>query len=300
MSRQGTIKRYSLILQKVGSNQFPSLREIQDYLEEEGFTISTRTTQRDLEAIRNEFGVEITYNNHKNGYFIDEKNSVNIPSFLRFLEIVNTAELLIQCVQDGKENLKYLSLESSENFQGIHHLKALLEATTRKIELAIKHLNYSTGKIKEYQVQPYLLKEYQNRWYLIAFVRGLKEFRTFGIDRILEVTLKNETFIPDPKSKIAEKFENIIGVSYNNNKLQKVILSFTIEQANYIKSLPLHKSQKIVVENADEVRCEYILSPNFEFIQRILMLGPQVKVIEPQFIIDEVKQYLKEALDNYK
>ena len=256
MSRQGTIKRYSLILQKVGSNQFPSLREIQDYLEDEGFTISTRTTQRDLEAIRNEFGVEITYNNYKNGYYIDEKNSVNIPSFLRFLEIVNTAELLIQCVQDGKENLKYLSLESSENFQGIQHLK--------------------------------------------AYVKGLKEFRTFGIDRILEVTLKNETFIPDPKSKIVEKFENIIGVSYNNNKLQKVILSFTIEQANYIKSLPLHKSQKIVVENADEVRCEYILSPNFEFIQRILMLGPQVKVIEPQFIIDEVKNYLKEALNNYK
>ena len=59
MSRQATIKRYSLILEKINSNQMPSFDELKTFLDDLGFEISKRTLQRDIEQIRNEFGVEI-------------------------------------------------------------------------------------------------------------------------------------------------------------------------------------------------------------------------------------------------
>lgn len=94
MSKHGTIRRYTLEIEKIRRGQFPSFQEIKDYLFEHGFEIGARTIQRDIEQIRFEFGIEIKYDRDKNGYYIDYVNSLNIESFFRFLEIVNTAELL--------------------------------------------------------------------------------------------------------------------------------------------------------------------------------------------------------------
>jgi len=96
MSKHGTIRRYTLIIEKLKSNQYPSFDEIKNHLFNVGFEISNRTIQRDIEQIRFEFGIEIMYDRFKNGYYIDYENSINIVSFFRFLVMVNTAELLTQ------------------------------------------------------------------------------------------------------------------------------------------------------------------------------------------------------------
>jgi len=69
-----------------------SAQQILDYLEEIGLKISKRTPERDFDAIRNEFGVEITFDKSKRGYYIDEASSIDIPAFIRFLEIANTSK----------------------------------------------------------------------------------------------------------------------------------------------------------------------------------------------------------------
>ena len=91
MTKHGTIRRYSLIIEKMGNKQYPSFNLIKDYLHEHGFELSSRTIQRDLEQIRFEFGIEINYNRNKNGYYIDEELSINMNAFLQFIEIVSTA-----------------------------------------------------------------------------------------------------------------------------------------------------------------------------------------------------------------
>ena len=91
MSIHGTIRRYTLIIEKINRKQYPSFDTIKDYLFEHGFEVSARTIQRDIEQIRFDFGIEIQYDRYKNGYFIDVDSSINIESFLRFLEIVGTA-----------------------------------------------------------------------------------------------------------------------------------------------------------------------------------------------------------------
>ena len=105
MSTQGTIKRYHLTVEKVANAIFPSFDDIKSYLHDQGFEISQRTLQRDIEQVRNEFGVEIIYDRSRNGYYIDKEDSLNLESFLRFLEMMVTDNIIADCLKDGKDNM---------------------------------------------------------------------------------------------------------------------------------------------------------------------------------------------------
>lgn len=300
MSHHGTIRRYTLIIEKLKSNQYPSLNEIIDYLNNIGLKTSKRTTERDLDAIRNDFGIEISYNRLNDGYFIDYDNSINIESFFRFLEIVNTAELLSESLSESKEALSYISFDTGGGLKGIEYLKPLLQAIKEHRKVAFKHFNFHTELNKSYSMKPYLLKEYQNRWYIVGVVEGINELRTFGIDRLEDLKLKTDTFIPDKKINPLAKFEQIVGLVYSDAEQQRIVLSFTPNQGHYIKTLPIHKSQQILVDDATEFRIELKLIPNFELTQKILMNADAVKVVEPKWLADEIKNILLSSIENYK
>lgn len=299
MSRQGTIRRYALIIEKVSREDFPSKKQILDYLDFHGFEISDRTLSRDIAAIRLEFHTEITYHSGKDGYFIDYDNSIDIDGFMRFLEIVNTAELLVESLKQSKDSLENISFDQGGGLRGVELLKPLLGAIRDHRKITFKHLNYQTGKTNTFTLSPYLLKEYQNRWYVIGLVAGMKDLRTFGVDRITELEVKTDTFVPSPKYNPKETFKDTIGLFYSMRKKERVVLSFTPSQGNYIKSLKLHSSQTELVNDDTEYRIELNIIPNLEFIQIILMHSDQVRVIEPQWLIDEIKSLLKNTLKKY-
>jgi len=300
MSKHGTIRRYTLEIEKIRRGQYPSFQELKDYLFEHGFEIGDRTLQRDIEQLRFEFGIEITYDRNKNGYYIDYENSLNIESFFRFLEIVNTAELLIESLQESKDSLKHISFDTGYGLKGIENLKPLLKAIKDNRKISFTHFNFHTEKSRKYTLKPYLLKEYQNRWYVVGLLGNLKEFRTFGIDKIENLEVKTETFKVDNKLNPIEMFEKTIGLVYSQNTSQNVILSFTPTQGKYIKTLPLHTSQKIIIDNDTEFRISITVIPNYELTQLILKHGDTVKVIKPEWLVDEIKSNLKRTIENYK
>jgi predicted DNA-binding transcriptional regulator YafY len=299
MSKHGTIRRYTLEIEKIKTNHFPSFQEIKDYLADHGFEVGDRTIQRDIEQIRFEFGMEIKYNRDKKGYYIDYENSLHIESFFRFLEIVNTAELLTNSLLESKNSLKHISFGSEGTLKGIENLKPLLEAINNNRKISFTHTNFHTDKSKKYNLMPYLLKEYQNRWYIVGVVEGLNEIRTFGIERIENLTIETETFKPNKKFNPLDKFNQTIGLVYSENTVQTIVLSFSAFQGKYIKTLPLHSSQKVIIDNENEYRISLEIIPNYELIQLILRHGETVKVIEPEWLALEVKTILKNTLELY-
>ena len=80
---------------------------------------------------------------------------------------------------------------------------------------------------------------------------------------------------------------------------KKVLLAFSAYQAKYIKTLPLHKSQVIVSENDNEVIFGLFVAPNYELLQRILMYGKEVRVLEPESLANQVKDILTESIKKY-
>ena len=299
MSKHGTIRRYSLEIEKIKANNYPSFQEIRDYLKGHGFEISNRTLQRDFEQIRYEFDVEIKYDRLRNGYFIDYENSVNIDSFFNFLDVVNNAELLTESLMESKDSLKYISFENDGGMKGIEKLKPLLSAIKNNRKISFSHYNFHTEKMRKYSLKPYLLKEFQNRWYVVGKIGNLQEFRIFGIDRIENLEVKAVTFERDNKFNVAEIFENSIGLFDIGNQPQQVVLSFTPLQGKYIKTLPLHTSQNILTDNDEECRISLHIVPNFELCQEILKHGDAVKVISPPFLVNKIKSVLQKALDKY-
>jgi predicted DNA-binding transcriptional regulator YafY len=299
MSKHSTIRRYSLIIEKIGRKTYPSFEDIRNYMHNHGFELSERTIQRDLEQIRNDFGVDILYDRQRNGYYIDDYAGFNMHNFLRFMEIANTAELIIECLKESKHAIDYFDFESKGNLKGVEFIKPLLYAIRNNRKIIITHERFSTGLQTEYEIMPYMLKEYLYRWYLVGIVSNKNEFRTFGVDRIVDLVVLKRTFKPVKRRDPRELFVNTIGLTYSLNKLSEVILSFTPLQGKYIKSLPLHDSQEVIIDNDKELRISLYVIPNIELKQRILMMGEAVRVIEPDWLVEEVRDSLRAALKNY-
>lgn len=298
MSSQGTIRRFTLIIEKIKFRKCPSFSELKDYLNEHSFEISSRTLQRDIEQIRIEFGTEIKYDRSKNGYYIDEDLSNNSDSFFRFLELAATADILTQSLKEGKNTLRFISFESDGNLKGIEHLKSILFAIKKRRKISFTHYNYWTGKQKQYLINPYLLKEYQNRWYVVGKIDS-EQYRTFGIDRIENLEIKIEVFKLLKTEDPSRLFENIIGLTYSDRKIEDVVLSFNPTQGKYIKTLPFHKSQQVMKDDKTALVISLQVIPNIELQQKLLMLGDGVKVIKPKWLANEVKASLRLALKQY-
>ncbi len=300
MSRHSTIRRYALIIEKTDRRLYPSFREIKEFLVKHGFEISDRTIQRDIEQMRLNFGIEITYDRLHDGYYIDRERTLHIDNFLRFLQIAQTAELLTESLQESRDTLQYIDFESQGELRGSELLKPFLSAIRNHREVIFMHENFMREQPKLHRVRPYLLKEYLNRWYLVSTTLDNNECRIFGIDRIsyLEITAQN--FEPDPELKPQELFRNTIGLTYSESEPQPVELSFTPLQGKYVKALPMHHSQEIITDNENELRVRLFINPNLEFRQRVMMLGDAVRVISPNWLVAEIKNALDAARKRYQ
>lgn len=199
-------------------------------------------------------------------------------------------------MKDFKEISKYFHLSSTTELKGIQLLQPLLNAIKEKNTIEFKHENYHTYNITNYKLEPYLLKEYLNRWYVVGIVPSTGEFRTFGIDRIEDLVIRNTLFERNNKVDPRTFFEDTIGLVYTEHELQPVLIQASEHQAKYIKSLPLHTSQQTL----NNFKFSLTLTPNYELIQRILMMGSEVQVLKPLWLRDKIKGTLKKALESYK
>lgn len=295
------LQRFALIIDKLKYKTYPSFEELSEFIKEQkDMEFSERTLQRDIKNIREEFGIEIVFDQVKKGYYINwEESVVNPEAFLGFLEIVNISDALSESFREGKEALKYLHFGSS-SFKGIEYLRDILFALKKHREIIIHHKGFEKENVSVYKLQPCLIREYLNRWYVIGRVSGDKDFRTFGLDRIQKLEVTDKVFdirkLPDAR----KLFDHIIGLVYSEKEPEQIVLSFTPNQGRYIKSLPIHTSQEILKDDNKELRISLYLSPNFELRQQLLMYGSGVTVISPPSLRDEIKEELKRALDKYK
>ena len=301
MSKYVRFRRYQFILEKLKSKKFSSFDDIDYYLRQHDISINKRTLQRDLQTLRNEFLIEIPYDKKHNGYYIDFEESIaaDVESFMHFLEIINTAELLRQSLSEGSRSLKYVSFDSQGNFRGTGHLKPLFRAIRDRLWVTFNHLNYQSGKLSNYRIRPYGLREYQNRWYVVGITEYEDELWKFGLDRITLLEVETKVFERDESKDPHGIFDHVIGVETSDEPLQQIVLSFDPQQGNYIKSLKLHHSQEVLIDTDQELRIRLILKPNFELIQNILMHGSLVTVLEPEWLVDKMKSILNDALLGY-
>jgi len=144
------------------------------------------------------------------------------------------------------------------------------------------------------------LKEYNAKWYVVGVFADSNEVRTFGLDRITNIKIADETFERTEQKRIAELFDLLIGLVYDMEDPATVEISVTPGQAKYFKKSPLHATQQIVSENEKEVVLSYFLVPNRELQRLILGFGSQVKVLKPKRFAAQISEQIEEMRKKYE
>lgn len=297
MSKKQFIKRHLLIINKLKKtscsfNDLHKHLEFHSSLDEENYIISSRTLQRDIVEIKSLFGIEIKFNRKEGVYEINEENDdlTNDRLFETFT-ILNTLKLA--------ENFSDEIVFEQRKALGLENIFLLVHAIKNQLEISFLHKKYWEETAVQKKFQPFFIKEFKNRWYVVGIDNSYNEIRTFGLDRISNIELLKTKYIKPSKNFLKNLFHNSFGIIYDQNPPQKIILEFTSFQANYIKSLPLHFSQKTLSESENSCIIELFIYPTYDFIMEILSIGKEVKVLEPIELKEKIKQILIESLKSY-
>lgn len=298
MSKRESLARYSLIIRKI--KRCPSsYSEIADYLSSESelqsynFNISKRTFQRDLEDIRSLFNIDIQYDFSRKVYYINVEDHSEVNE--RILEAFDTFNALN--ITDRLSN--YIHFEKRRP-QGTENFYGLLHAIKNKVQVKFVYKKYWEDEISERTVEPYALKEFKNRWYLLANDTKDILVKSFALDRLSELEITKTKFQSSTDFNVVDHFQYCFGIiSPTSENPEEVILSFDPFQGKYIKSLPLHETQKIQKDTADELVVKLKLFITHDFIMELLSFGDNVKVIKPNWLILQLKKVYSNALKQY-
>ena len=299
MSKRESIARHSLIINKLQKRPC-TFEEIAEYLASESelqgynFNISKRTFQRDKDEILSLYHIDIKFDFSRKLYFIDSDGE---PQALnRVLEAFNTFSALNLSERiRGNIHFEDRRQQSSSNLLG------LLHAIENRFKIRFTHQKYWEEEATLRLAEPYALKEYKNRWYLIAKDDVDGAIKSFGLDRMDNLDILRQKFAKPAGFSLEEMYRHCFGiVTPNGGKVHSIELLFEPFQGKYIKSLPLHNSQEIISDDDDGLRIKLHLCITHDFVMELLSYGDTVRVIKPKILADEIKETLKRALAHYK
>jgi len=298
MSKRETIARYNLIINKLRKHP-ATFTEIADYLaleselQEYNFSVSKRTFQRDIEDIRSLYSIDIQYDFSRRVYHIDideqlEQNKRILEAFDTF-NALNISDRLSDHIHFEKRRP-----------QGTENLYGLLHAIKNETQISFSYQKFEDDEVTQRIAEPYAIKEFKNRWYVLANDLKDQKVKSFALDRLSKLEITRRKFQLPHDFNVNEQFKYCFGIiSPNNKKPREVILSFDPLQGKYIKTLPLHESQEILKDDETELLIKLKLFITHDFVMEILSLGENVKVIQPPSLITEIKKALEAALKLY-
>lgn len=194
-----------------------------------------------------------------------------------------------------------VGFDNNSRLKGIEFFTPTFNAINEKRTLQIVYKTYS-GKTFDTIVHPYFLKEYNQRWFLFGLNDEYKSITNFALDRI--ETIKNSAvqYIENATVNFQEFFNNIIGVSVNQEKgIEEIKLWVDKEQLPYTLSKPLHQSQTLIKTNDDGSAIISIkVRSNFELIQLLLSFGERVIILSPSALREEILSRLKKNIEKYQ
>ncbi len=198
-------------------------------------------------------------------------------------------------VSDSREAAQYVLVEPTDS----RMLPMLLEALKEQRTLNFTYHPYWSESPYNYSgVQPYALKMFERRWYLIARRDG--EYRIFALDRMSSVELQETTYKRDPKFDMEKMFEGTYGIIVKEEiPVESIRLKVEAYQANYLRSLPLHNSQHELKHTEEYSIFSLRVRPTYDFKQKILSLGSTVEVLQPESFRKEIAEELKNTLKQY-
>lgn len=201
-------------------------------------------------------------------------------------------------LRGNQENM--IGFEQNPYLRGLNLLPDIIDAATSHQAVRITYRNYKNCDEEYTVVHPWYIKQYNNRWFLMAYDAEADRISNYALDRIQNFNVEEDVaYIQNKEVDFEHYFDDVFGVTIPPSDVEKirVLLQFSKKQYPYIVSKPLHHSQEIV--DADNRILAVEVRPTYEFTQLILSFGFDVKVLEPEPFKQEILSNLRRNLQNY-
>ena len=344
---KNAMTRYALIDKMLSNrNRSYSIQDITDSLAEKLLDlgmkpVSKRCVEKDIEYLdkNSPFDVDIEE------YWVDasdcndklyRKRCIRYadPTFSIFKQQLSEDEknILSSALEtlgsfDGLENFEWLNdlqnrlgLESHQSIISFSKnlltnstlLAGLFTAIKLKSVVTIHYHKFDEEGARSTEVTPHLLKEYNNRWFLIASACDTAKILTFALDRIDSFEENHRAQFRRAPDDLLERFEDIIGMTYNEDaKVEKIIFWVSDISKGYIKTKPIHDSLRCLTGYKDSILSKAYphlqggevfridCTENYELIRELCSFGPELIVLEPAHIRNRIHERLNQMVANY-
>ncbi len=323
--------RYRLIDARLRRKPNPTFEDLMDYVTEQlGKSVSKRTLQLDLQELRYNqalnFNAPIAYDRIARTYsYTDPDFSItnlpvtaeelhgldfaisildqfkHMPAIKEFEEAIIKIASTVKINKEARGEADYIQLDKPYRIKGLEFVEPILKAIAERRVLKFTYQKHGSNHISQNLLEPYLIRESKNFWYVIGrrINKEEKNILTFALDRVHDMQITHDTF---DETTIDKKnfFSNVVGVTLGDGKPENIVLSFSPQQGNYVKTVPIHHSQKILKDSTKELQISLELVINHELKMQLLSYGASAKVLKPKWLADEMVQNAKEVLRLYK
>lgn len=333
---KNALLRYKILDELLAKHIPFSMKELNEKCSERmGMEVGKRTTEKDLEFLQfgGLFHAELktvkrsgipyyTYRNHTFSIFkSDAEYSAETLSLLEeLIKIVSSIDGLpdlsdFKVLQHGlrvEEMPQVFSFSRNANLHGADWLGPLFQYISSRTAITLEYQPFN-GKLIKDVFHPWLLKQYNDRWFLIG-CNDEDKIHTPALDRIISVEpLETVVYKPRPEN-LLERYEEIVGVTYYDDKPEQKILYWVSDKSvDYVETKPIHGSQKRI-KNSERLQLlhdkypkleggrffEISCRPNYELFRELMSFGKELIVLEPTTIRQEIADKLHDFINAYK
>ena len=294
------LKNYIWLINTIYHSRGISLEEINErWIKNDmsdGEPLSRATFNRYKEAIEEIFDLTIDCQ-RKGGYLYSIKNESILKSNKYqnwLLDTLSVSNMLIE--SDSLQSRIVL-----ENIPaGKQYLQLIINAMKQDHKLMMTYHKFGQQESYTITIEPYAIKVFKQRWYLLAKTPKRETPSIYALDRIEQLEETEETF-PFPEDFDTEAFfRDCYGVLSTDDKAQRIVIRTYAPYMNYVRTLPLHHSQKEIKTTAQYADFEFYLKPTFDFRQELLAQGHDVEILLPAQFREEMKEMLEKMLGRYQ
>ena len=179
-------------------------------------------------------------------------------------------------------------------------LTTMLEAVKENRTVVITYRPFTSQESFTFPIKPYCIRLFENRWYVVG-LNNRNEIRVYGLDRMESVELTSETFKLPADFSAEDLFSTRYGIVIGFDiKPETIILRAHGEHRHYLRSLPLHSSQRLINQTDDYADFELYLSPTYDFILKLLHQADMIEVIKPASLRQTMKEWIVRMLSRYE
>lgn len=253
-----------------------------------------RKFHRYKEELQEIFDVDIRCSKSRgNVYYIENKDDISGGTRQWFLNAMAVHSVMDQA-KDITNCILYEDIPA-----GTQYLSLIVEAIRNRTQLQLTYHSFNRQEQYELTLSPYCLKVFKQRWYVAGCPSTHpNEIRVYALDRVQKMRPTNQNFIYPTTFDAHAFFAPYYGV-FRNATPTKIIIEATPASTQFLRLLPLHQSQKELRKYNGNTFFEYYIAPTLDFIQELRTHGTDIRVREPEALVEIFRQEAQKAYNMY-